>query len=42
MLHIKKEDLPDFAFKQLGELVNLPGKVLYSSHETLCQGDVYL
>lgn len=42
MLNIKKEDLPDFAFKQLGELVNQPGKILYSSHETLCQGDVYL
>jgi hypothetical protein len=42
MLNIKKEDLPDFAFKQLRGLVNQPGKILYSSHETLCQGDVYL
>lgn len=42
LLNIKKEELPDFANKQLGELLHLPGKILYSSHETLCQGDVYL
>lgn len=42
MFNIKKEELPDFARKQLGGLLNQPGKVLYSSHETLCEGDIYL
>lgn len=42
LLNIKKEELPDFANKQLGELLHLPGKILYSSHETLCEADIYL
>lgn len=41
LFNIKKEELPDFANKQLGELVSKPGSILYSSHETLAEADIY-
>lgn len=42
MQKVKKEELQDFASHQLGELLSKPGKILYSSHETLSPGDIYL
>jgi hypothetical protein len=39
---MNKTDLPIIARKALGCLVHRNGEVIYSSHETLAQGDVYL
>lgn len=38
----KKQDLPSLALSILGESVNRPGGFIYSSHETICPGQVYL
>lgn len=39
---MKKEDIPKVAKEALTDLLGEPGGVLYSSHETLQPGDVYL
>lgn len=37
-----KEELPVFAKKELEEYLNVSGSILYSSHNTLRRGDIYL
>lgn len=37
-----KEELPVFAKKKLEEYLNVSGSILYSSHNTLRRGDIYL
>ncbi len=37
-----KDDIPKIARKKLGDLLEQPGSILYSSHESLKPGDVYL
>ena len=40
---VTKEQLPEFIRKTLGsEYLDKKGGILYSSHETICAGDVYL
>ena len=39
---INKEQLPEFAKQHFGHLYNRLGEGIYSSHETLKEGDVYL
>ncbi|MGZ8261475.1 MAG: hypothetical protein ACXW11_03885 [Methylotenera sp.] len=41
-MKITKEDLPEFTKQKLAALLAEPGSILYSSHETLQPGDVYL
>lgn len=37
-----KEKIPEIARHNLADLLNKPGTILYSSHETLKHGDIYL
>ena len=37
-----KDDIPEIARKNLAEFLDRPGSILYSGHETLKSGDVYL
>lgn len=39
---MKKDELPVFAKDTLADILDKPGSMLYSSHETLKSGDVYL
>lgn len=39
---MNKEDIPKIAKDALAEVLNESGRILYSSHETLKPGDVYL
>ncbi|MGI2169916.1 hypothetical protein ACROAE_06930 [Shewanella sp. MF05960] len=39
---ILKQDLPDFAKQTLKHILKQKGEVIYSSHETLKEGDIYL
>lgn len=39
---MNKDDIPKIARKELTELLEHPGSMLYSSHETLKPGNVYL
>jgi hypothetical protein len=39
---MNKDDIPKIPRKELTELLEHPGSILYSSHETLKPGDVYL
>tara|TARA_A200000159_G_scaffold160134_1_gene179778 strand:- start:5147 stop:5347 length:201 start_codon:yes stop_codon:yes gene_type:complete len=38
---MEKEQIPKLAIEVLSDVLNSPGKVLYSSHETLKAGDIY-
>jgi hypothetical protein len=38
---MKKEQIPQLAIEVLSDVLNSPGKVLYSSHETLKPGNIY-
>lgn len=39
---MKKEDIPEYARQTLTKHLHEPGGILYSSHQTLKKGDVYL
>ncbi|UTM02915.1 uracil-DNA glycosylase family protein [Alcaligenes sp. NLF5-7] len=39
---ITKEDIPALAAQTLDELLDQPGTILYSSHETISPGSIYL
>ena len=38
---MEKEQIPHLAAEVLSDLLQSPGKILYSSHETLKSGDIY-
>jgi len=39
---VLKDEIPEFARTNLAEYLDQPGSILYSSHQTLKPGDVYL
>jgi hypothetical protein len=39
---ITKQDLPEQALKDLKYILDKPGEIIYSSHEALKKGDLYL
>lgn len=39
---IQKQDIPEFARRTLKHLLHRSGEVIYTSHETLSKGDIYL